>query len=191
MRKRNVLVLVVVLLLVVGVGYAAFKDKVQILGMSVTVGSADLRLLNDLGGGVVSENLVDSKSGPAFENISPNWVADYPLALFNNSPSILNLTINSFYETANDPADLRQIIFMELIAWDDANFDGLVDPNELGVSYGKKTIVKWKTEGMDLGQMASGGVKAYVLRFSTDSIPDSKQGTSAVFDFEFNATEVQ
>ena len=52
---------------------------------------------------------------------------------------------------------------------------------------GKKTIVKWKTEGLSLGQAATGEVKALVLRFSTDTLPDTKQGKSGVFDFVFSS----
>lgn len=190
MKKRNLLVIVVVSLLVVGVGYAAFLDKAKILGTSISVGSADIKLLDNLAGDVVPENLVDSKSGPIFDNIGPNWSAEYPVAIFNNGTSLLEIRSFANYETANDPDDLRQLIYVEPIQWTDSNDNGLVDSGELGINYGRKTIVKWKTEGYILDRILSGSVKSYVLRLSTESIPDSKQGKSLLFDFVFDAEEV-
>lgn len=190
MSKKNILIAVIALVLVAGVGYAAFGDRADILGASVSVGSADLKLLDDLAGGVVTENLVDSMAGPVFESISPGWFEDYPLKLFNNGSSDLSLVTHADYITANDPDDLRGIIYVEPMVWDDANNDGVVDALEIGTSYGKKTVIKWKTEGFVLGTLNTGGVGGYVLRFSTDTIPDTKQGAVGVFDFTFYSLEL-
>ncbi|MBT6401616.1 hypothetical protein HN803_01820 [candidate division WWE3 bacterium] len=190
MKKRKLLIVIVSLLLLGGVSYAAFGDRVEVLGTSVTVGSADIKLLDDLAGGVSSGNLVDSKQGPSFEKISPGWVADYPLKVFNNGTSVLKLSSVANYETAEDPEELRQIIFVEPFVWLDANGDGVSEEGELGQSFGKKTIVKWKTEGYILGDIASGGLTSYVLRFSAETIPDSKQGAAGVFSFEIDASEI-
>jgi hypothetical protein len=189
MRKKLfvTLSLILTLILVVGVAAAAFGDKGKILGSSFSVGSADIKLLNDLAGGTTPDNLADELAGPSFSNISPYWTQDYPLKIYNNATGHIQLTSNANYETANDPDDLRQIIFVEPINWGDQNHDGIVDDGELGSSFGRKTIVKWKTEGYDLSSVAPGGTKGMILRFSTDSVPDSKQGKSAVFDFEFDS----
>jgi len=90
----------------------------------------------------------------------------------------------------NDPEDLRQIIYVEPFGWDDANGDGIVDASEIGTSLGRDTIVKWKTHGYTLDSVPSGGLKGYVLRFSTEMIPDSKQGAVGSFGFEIDATEL-
>jgi hypothetical protein len=190
MKKRSIVISIIVFLLVAGVAFAAFLDKAHILGTSISVGSSEIKLLDDLAGGVVPENLVDSKPGPSFDNIGPDWTADYPVSLFNNGTSLLEIRSFSDYITNNDPDDLRQIIYVEPIQWIDSNGDGLADSSELGINYGRKTIVKWKTEGYILDRILSGSVKAYVLRLSTDSIPDSKQGKSLTFDFVFDAVEI-
>ncbi len=190
MKKRTLLIIIIISLLVLaGVAYAAFADKAEILGTSVSVGSADIKLLNDLAGGVESGNLTDSKNGPFFENIYSGWTQDYLVKIFNNGTSILRMTSHADYLTANDPEDLRSIIYVEPFSWTDSNGNGSVDSGELGASYSRKTIIKWKTEGFDLGTLTTGGINAYVLRFSTDSISETKQGATGVFDFAFDAVE--
>ncbi len=168
------------------VGYAAFMDKGKILGSTFSVGSSDLKLLKDLSLGVGGTNLTDEMQGPSFTNISANWTQDYLVKLYNNATGTLVLTTNAYYETVNDPDDLRSIIFVEPFVWND-NGNGVVDAGELGTSYGRKTVVKWKTEGFTLGQLEQGGIKGLVLRFSTDAVSETKQGKSGSFDFEFGA----
>ncbi|MFC1756121.1 hypothetical protein ACFLZK_01895 [Patescibacteria group bacterium] len=189
MKKKLIITisLIVLLVMVAGVAVAAFGDKGEVLGSSFTVGSADIKLLEDLANGTSSDNLVDEISGPSFANISPNWTEDYPMMIYNNATTHIQLTSNADYETVNDLDDLRQIIFVEPINWGDSNNDGLVDDGELGSSFGRKTIIKWKTEGYDLSSVAPGGVKGLILRFSTDAVSDTKQGASAIFDFEFDS----
>ena len=119
------------------------------------MGSADLKILNDVTLGLDPLNLVEVKEGPVFENISPNWSQNYLMKIYNNATTNLALTTNANYETANDPADLRSIIFVEPFEWNDANGDGIVDTGEEGTSLGRKTIVKWKTEGYNLGTLKS------------------------------------
>jgi len=193
MRKRLTVtfLLIAALTLVAGVAVAAFGDKGEILGSNFSIGSADIKLFKDLSGGTTPENLVDELNGPAFANISPNWSEDYPLKIFNNAPTHIQLTSNAYYVTANDPDELRQIIYVEPINWGDANNDGVVEESELGSSFGKKTIIKWKTEGYDLSSVAPGAVKGIVLRFSTDNVSDTKQGKSAIFDFEFDSLGIE
>ncbi len=189
MKKKIVLTLSLILFLVAvaGVAIAAFGDKGEVLGSSFTVGSADIKLLKNLAGGTSSDNLVDTLDGPSFSNINPGWTEDYAMKIYNNATTHIQLTSNADYETANDPEELRQIIFVEPFNWNDANNDGLVDDGELGSTFGKKTIVKWKTEGYDLSSVAPGSVKGMILRFSTDAVSDTKQGASAMFDFEFDS----
>lgn len=193
MRNKLKLVLSVLFVtgMVVGVTYAVFSDKATILGTSFSVGSADIKLLDDLALGIDAANLVEEKDGPTFTGISPNWEEDYMLKIYNNALSEVMLSSHADYETANDPDDLRQIIYVEPFLWDDVNSDGIVDGGELGASLGRKTIVKWKTVGYELGILSSGEVKSLVLRFSTDSVAASKQGKSAIIDFEFDAEEVE
>ena len=190
MKKGLLIYAVTVLLLisVLGVTYAYFTDVSKYTGSTFSVGSADLRLLEDLTLGLTPENLKDELPGPVFTNISPNWVYNYPIKLYNNATTTLDLTSTSNYETANDPAELRQIIYVETFLWEDTNEDGVVDEGELGASYGRKTVIKWKTEGFNLGSIETGTTKGILLRFTTDAVSPTKQGTTAIFDFEFNAT---
>jgi len=193
MRKRLTITfsLIILLILVAGVAVAAFGDKGEILGSSFSVGSADIKFVEDLSGSTSSDNLADELSGPSFTNISPYWSEDYALKIYNNAAVHIQLTSNANYETANDPDDLRQIIYVEPINWGDANNNGVVDEGELGSSFGKKTIIKWKTEGYDLSSVAPGGVKGMLLRFSTESVSNTKQGKSAIFDFVFDSLGIE
>lgn len=177
------------LLLVVatGIAFAAFGDTAKYVGSSFKIGSADLKLLINLGSGTEVTNLADELPGPNFDNIGPNWTSDYPIKLYNNGTSDVQIMTNAFYETVNDPDDLRQDIMIELFAWDDVNQDGIVDISELGVSLGQKTIIKWKTEGYAVGTLGTNNTMGLLLRFSTLALPDTKQGSSAIFDFEFDS----
>jgi hypothetical protein len=186
-NKKIYAAMFIALTSIAGITYAAFADRGRVLGTKFTVGSSDIRLLEDLALGAEPENLKEELIGPSFEGISPNWQRDYNVKIYNNSPAPVQLTTNANYETANDPEDLRQIIFVEPFEWEDTNGDGLVDTGEKGASLGKKTIIKWKTEGFALGEVASGEIKAIILRLSTDAVADSKQGAGATFDFEFDS----
>ena len=180
-------ILVAMLLLTVGVTFAAFTGKAKILGTSVSVGSADIKLLDDLAGGIVETNLLSEKQGPVYQNISSDWSEDYLVKIYNNSANTVTLTSNADYETVNDPEDLRQILYVQPIEWSDNNGNGVVDDAEDGVGHERKTIIKWKTEGYDFGELGAGEVKSLILRVSADSIPDTKQGASLLFDFEFDS----
>ena len=173
----------------ISAGYAAFMDKGKILGSSFTMGSSDLKFLKDLTLGIVETNLVDEKQGPQFTNISPAWSQNYLVKIYNNAAEPVTLTTNAYYETAKDPDDLRSIIFVEPFNWNDDN-DGVFEEGELGTSYGKKTLIKWKTEGYALGQVGAGSLKSLVLKFSTDTVSETKQGKSGSYDFEFEAVGV-
>ncbi len=180
-------VLTVTLVAVFGVTFAAFTDKTKVLGSTFSVGSADIKLLKDLDGGVEEENLVDELLGPEFLNIDSNWTSDYLVKIFNNTQRDIVLTTNADYLTEQDPEDLRQLIYVEPIEWLDTNNNGILNDGELGLSYGRDTIVKWKTQGFDLGQFSASQIKGIVFRFSTQSVPDSKQGASGIFTFELNS----
>jgi hypothetical protein len=172
--------------LVGGAVYAAFADKGEVKGVTISVGSADIKLLSDLSGGVDTTNLSDSIQGPSFSNIGQTWTADFPVKVYNNATSGIVLSSISVYETANDPSDLRSYIYVEALGWVDTDGNGTADPSEIQNSYGKKTIVKWKTEGLDLGSVDSGQIKGLVFRFSTQNLSSTKQGATLSFDFELN-----
>lgn len=178
-----------VAVVVASVAWAEFTGKNKVLGSSFRTGSAEIKLLDNLSGGTDSSNLKGELAGPVFLGIVPNWQDNYLLKLFNNGTSTLQLTSNSYYETVNDPDDLRTYIFVEPIEWNDSNNNGNVDTGEEGVSFGKKSIIKWKTEGYDFGQLDEGQVKGLILRFSTDTLSDTKQGKGAIFDFEFSSIQ--
>ncbi len=171
----------------IGIAFAAFKDQTKFLGSTFSTGSADIKLLIDLAAGTDSANLTDQKQAPSFTNIGSTWSQDYLLKLYNNATTNLLVSSTSDYETINDPDDLRSYISVEPFDWNDNNTNGVLDSGELGTSYGKKTIVKWKTEGFDLGTINNGNVKSYVLRFSTDNLSDTKQGKTGIYDFIFDA----
>lgn len=181
--------LVAALIAAAGLVYAAFADKGSVLGSSFQVASSDLKMLDVLSGGTGESNLKDQLAGPSFTNITPNWQNDYLVKIFNNGSSTVHLTSNADYLTANDPDDLRSLIYVEPIEWNDVNNDGALDTGEEGVSLGKKTIVKWKTEGFDLGTLAKNQIKGLLLRFSTMTIGDTKQGKTGIYDFVFDAVQ--
>jgi hypothetical protein len=179
-----------VILGLVGITYAAFSDKGKVLGSSFSVGNADIKLLSDLTLGAEPTNLVDEMAGPVFTNIGQNWKKDYLIKIYNNGTYRMGLASHSNYETINDPDDLRGYIYAEIFPWNDTNNDGQAVEDEIGTSIGRKTIIKWKTEGFDLGQFNPGETLGLIVRFSTDTISDTKQGKQGIFDFEFDSIEL-
>jgi predicted ribosomally synthesized peptide with SipW-like signal peptide len=176
--------------LIAGVTYAAFSDKSNVLGATFTVGSADLKFLSDLTNEIDPTTYVDELPGPNFQNISPIWQKDFAIKLINQGSTNLAVTSSSNYTTANDPKDLRSDILVEIINWNDADKDGEVDSGEEGTSLGKKTIIKWKTEGLNLGNLDSGQIMPMILRFTAPTLADTQQGATGIFDFEFNSIQM-
>lgn len=181
--------LIFLLLLTIGVTFATFSDTADFSSSTFSVASSDIKLLNVIGGGTDSTNLVDEKAGPQFEDIIPYWSKDYLVQIYNNSNSDVALSSWADYENVatNDPAELRQYIFVEMYDWDDLDGNGDIQQEEIGASYGRKTILKWKTEGFDLGVIPSDQIRGIILRFSTDNLSDSKQGATLLYDFKFDA----
>lgn len=180
----------IIFIISLGLTYAVLSDTANILGASFSTTSTDIKFLASVSGGLDTSNLADSLAGPKFHNISSGWVSSYPIKILNNASEDLILTSSAFYETANDPESLRSIINIEVFPWEDVNNNGLHENSELATSLGKKTIIKWKTEGFELGTIKSGEVKGYVLEFSVDTLVESKQGASGLYDFEFTGSTI-
>ncbi len=192
-RKKIAYLLVsmaIVTSIIAGATYAAFTDKAQVLGSTFTVGSANLAFLEDLALGTNPSNYREELTGPAFTNISPGWTQDYLVKLISLASSEISISTNAYYETINDPESLREIIFVEILKWYDTNQNGILDEGEEGPSLGQKTIIKWKTEGFTLGQLFYGQTMGLILRFTSPVVSETKQGASALFDFQFNSIQL-
>jgi len=168
-----------------GVAYAAISNKIFMKGALFTTANVEIKFLKDLTKTSTTENLATELTGVSFDNIYNYWTTDYLVKLVNISGSNVNVSSFSNYTTADDPASLRYSLFVEIFKWNDLNNNGLVDEGELQESLGKKSFVKWKTEGFNLGSFDTGKVYSYVLRFSAENITDTKVGQSGKFDFEF------
>lgn len=193
MKNKKLLLLGLLATLVsitAGVTYAVFTDKAEVLGSTFSVGSANLMFLEDLALGTDPSNYRDELSGPAFTNIASGWSEDYLLKLISLGSSEVEISTNAYYDTSNDPDDIREDVLVEVIKWYDTNQNGILDEGEEGPSLGQKTIIKWKTEGFTLGNLFYGQTIGLILRFSTPSISETKQGASAIFDFEFNSIQL-
>lgn len=168
---------------------AAFEDKGVVKGATFSVGNADVKLLDDLRGGVESSNLLDQKPGPVFANLFPGWADDYLVKIYNNGTLAMNVVSQSNYSTADDPGSLREYILAEVFNWNDANSNGVAESEEVSqTSIAKKSIIKWKSEGIDLGRFDAGELRGFLIRFSADTVSSTKQGLEAKYDFEFAGT---
>lgn len=170
-----------------GVAYASFTDQSKFMGSRFSIGSADLKLLNDLAGGTGASNLVDTKPVPSYDNISPGWSSNYLIKVYNNGTQPVTLSSKMDYLTSNDLMDIRELLYMEPYAWDDANNDGLADEVEQGISYGRKLFTAWKSTGFNFGELGAGDTKALIMRFSADNIANVKMGAVGTFDFMFDS----
>jgi hypothetical protein len=192
--KKSLVVFAVICLLAVTTGslvYAAFLAKVEFNSTSIKTGSASLKLMDNLGiSKYESNNLVDSKPSPLFQDISPLTVHDYLVKVVNAGSTVLKVKSTASYSTPEDPSELRRYIMVELIEWMDTNENGYVEEGELGVSYGKKNIIAWKTEGFDLGQLTQMEVRSLVIRFTAPDLPNDKQSTEMNFSFGFSGESI-
>jgi len=168
-----------------GVAYAAISNKIFMKGALFTTANVQIKFLKDVSAGTASNNLVSEISGVNFDNIYNYWTTDYLVKLVNISGGNVKISSFSNYLTADDPASLRYSLFVEIFRWSDTNNNGIVDEGELQESLGKKSFVKWKTEGFDLGTFETNKVNSFVLRFSAENLTDAKVGQSGKFDFEF------
>lgn len=173
-----------------GVSYAAYVNSSKVAGATFSIGTSELKLLKSLGSGTKDSNLTDGLKGPEYKGVNSGWKQTYLVKVFNSSSVPLELNSTSSYQTINDANNLRSVIFVEPFEWDDKNNDGKLDKEELGKSYGKKSVLKWKTEGIDLDKIASGQVKGLVLEFSVEELTSSKQGATGIFDFEFSGVSI-
>lgn len=173
-----------------GVAYAAFTDQSKFTGSRFSIASADIKLLNDLAGGTGVSNLVDTKPVPSYDNISPGWVSDYLVKLYNNGTQAVTLTSSMDYLTANDPSTIREVLYMEPYDWNDADNDGVLDDGEQGVSWGRKAFTAWKTTGFNFGQLDAGAVKPLIMRFSVGNVTNAKMGAVGIFDFMFDSVGI-
>jgi hypothetical protein len=175
--------------LVGGVAYAAISNKIFMKGTSFSTSTVQLKFLKNLSQDLSTANLTSELIGISFEGILNGWQQDYPVKITNTSTKNMNVWTYANYQTDQDPASLRYSLYVELLPWNDLNNDGVVDSGEEGASLGKKSFVKWKTEGFDLGSLEGNKAYGYILRFSSLDITDAKQGASGIFDFEFGVLQ--
>ncbi len=188
--KRKILLVAAIAILAAFAGgftYAAFVDHASFEGALITVGSADLKLYDDLAKSPNDPgNLVDSKPSPQFLDITPSFSQDYLVKLYNNSTKPFVLLSNANYTTAEDPEDLRRYLEVEFYFWSDNNNNGTLEEGELGTSLGKKNVIDWKSDGFELNTVNPNDTQSFVMRFTSESIPESKMGKTGLFSFEFS-----
>ncbi len=184
-KLRRLISFLVAGLFIGGVAMAALSNKVLLKGAVFTTSTVELKFLKNLSSNVENENLTSELSGISFDGITNDWISTYPIKLVNKSGSSMNVSSYANYATANDPASLRYSLNVEIFKWNDSNNNGVLDEGELGDSLGRKTFVKWKTEGFSLGSFGPNVIQPYVLQFTAENITDSKQGATGAFDFEF------
>ncbi len=176
---------------------AVFEETVKVAGNSFSVATifegggggtpgtsnTALKILKNLSLGAETSNLADTVPGSTFENISPTWVAESPLKIHNDGTTALDVVASADY--VSDVNTLRDDIYIEISAWNDANNNGAVDAGEEGDSFGRDTILRMKNDTFPMGEIAAGETKGYLLRFDGAGLTEVNKGMSAVYDFTF------
>lgn len=182
-----------------GVTSAAFEESVSVLGTSFTIGESTggsgnesgtntaLKILVSNASESQGSNLADTIAGPSFDSITPEWVQSVPIKLYNKGSAVLDIVGSAAY--VNDPDTLRDDLFIEILAWNDTNNNGTVEESEIGESYGYDTILRFKNDTFNLGELGAESVKGYVLKFDGSGLSDVNIGKTAVYDFIFTAVE--
>lgn len=179
---------------------ALFEETVKVAGTSFTIGTSSgggggdtgtntsLKILKTLDGQAVDSNFADSVSGPVFDNITPEWIAEVPIKIHNKGTTALSLISKVDY--ISDPDVLRDDLYVRVLEWNDSNNNGLVDAGEEGAEYGYDTILRWRNDTFPLGQIDGSQTRGFVMRFDGTGLTDTNIGMSAVYDFIFTGTEV-
>lgn len=170
-----------------GYTYAMFTDRAEFSNTLVSVGSADLKLYEDMGKSASEPgNLVDSLPSPSLLDVTPSFEQDYLVKLYNNSTKASLLESHADYITAEDPEDLRRYITVEIYEWNDNNTNGILEGDELGTSMGSMNVIDWKSDGFSLNLIEPKSTRSFVLRFTAPEIPETKMGKTGMFSFEFS-----
>lgn len=180
---------------------AVFEESVKVAGTSFSVGAPPgdvevpidtntaLKMMGDLSGQPVSGNLFDSVSGMEFGYIHSEWTDEMAIKIHNQGD--INLDLISKADYVNDPRPLRDRIYVEVLAWNDTNGNGLVDVGEVGASYGRDTILRWRNDTFPLGEIQPDETRGFVLKFDGSGITPAVEGATAVYDFVFTGIEVE
>jgi len=181
---------------------AAFEETVTVAGSSFTIGTSSgggggggggtgtntaLKFFVDLEGSAVDSNMSDTINGPVFDNIDSQWTDQMLVKMHNKGANAMNLISKANY--VSDPDTLRDDIFVEVLAWNDANNNGVLDAGEEGQSYGHDSILRWRNDTFPLGQIAAAETRGFVLRFDGSGVTDANFGMEAVYDFVFTGVE--
>jgi hypothetical protein len=178
---------------------AALEEIVTVAGTSFTIGTTSgggeepqntnttLKFLADLGDSSSGSNLVDTINGPDFDEITPEWTEDMPVKVHNKGQVTLSLIGSANY--VSDPNTLRDDIFVEILEWNDANSNGLLDDGETGTSYGHDTILRLKNDTFALSTLSPGQTRGLVFRFDGSGVTETNFGMSAIYDFIISGTE--
>lgn len=193
----NITIVSFSLLTMVGAIYAVFEETVTVAGASFTViadsdagiggTNTDLKILVDTSLSAEGSNLDDQVAGPVFDSVSTSWTEDYPLKIYNNGDKVLDIVSKASY--VSDVDVLRDDIYVEVFSWSDSNSNGLVDDGEIGESFGRDTILRWRNDTFPLGQLNPGETAGYLLRFDGSGITDTNVGMQAIYDFLFIGVE--
>lgn len=163
---------------------AAFQTQGQVKGTSFTAGSAEILFYSNLSGTSDSDNLLSEKSFSPFELIGPNWTDTRLVKIYNKGTENLKLTLSS--EVVGTDSTLSENLNIEIFNWNDTNSNGTLDDDELGDSFGAKTLKQWQTSSYDLGTFETKVTKSLVLKFGVGDLTDEFQKANVTYNFVFN-----
>lgn len=181
--------------------YAAISEKGTVKGTTFKVASnfteqpaptpvnSSLKILSSHNGGTVDANLVDSLTGPIYQDINPTWIAYYPVKFYNKSDQALTIVASADY--IEDPNTIRDDLYVAIYEWNDVDNDGMYDDGEEGPLYKRDTILRLKNDTFNLGQIAGKTVKNIVLKFDGSGLSSANYSNQGIFDFVFTGTTAQ
>ncbi len=175
---------------------AIFEETVKVAGTTFSVGDGGtteepantaLKVLADASQTATESNLVDTIQGPSFEGITEEWSDQFSVKVYNKGDSTLDLVSKVDY--ISDPDVLRDDIYVEVLAWNDNNSNGIVDEGELGESYGYDTILRMRNDTFNLGSIEPEETRGFVMKFDGTGISETNNGMQATYDFLITGTD--
>ena len=167
----------------VDINDATFQTSSELSSNEQTLDNNTLVFLKNNSNSYSNNNISKSIAGPNFKDIDNNWKDSYEFTLYNQGDK--DITVISKANYVEDPDGLRDDIFVALHNWNDKNDNGKFDDSELGEQLEYNSILRWRNDTFNLGNLESKSANKYVLVFDGSGITDANLDKKAIYSFRF------
>lgn len=167
----------------VSINNAVFETSNELSDEDQTLENPSLVFVKDVFSPIEKNNITTSINGPNFREINNTWKDSFTFNLHNISENDIAITSKALY--IEDPDSLRDDIFVALYKWDDKNRNNRFEDTELGEQLAYDSVLRWKNDHFELGNLKGKETKSFVLLFDGSGITQTNLNKRAEFSFKF------